>query len=342
MTSDIIQAKYELLEQIAARFAQEAETEAEMGNRIRQVISSLQQGGWVGIGADAFFDEMDSQVLPTHDRLIQALKESQKVTHQIITAIQEAEIEAANLFKYPEYLAIPLAASPPNATTTPDSGDHKSDDSTSRGTLREQRTDRRMDRNIRSDGRWRREEGGDGSGHFSNDWAGRSILERYLTGDGDWNIKNDPRWTKYMQNNPTLTNDLKNRAVKTAHMLHQTGKSSTSIDETFPMEIENGEGIVGYQYLHGTNANAGGFERKGIATITPNASGGSTVRMKMTYTWNDVIDPNPKYSTDRWKSTIAEIVTLGQADAYEIHIAWSETTVIQLDANGNPLSINNE
>lgn len=63
--------------------------------------------------------------------------------------------------------------------------------------------------------------------------------------------------------------------------------------------------------------------------------------MDMTYTWNDVIDPNPQYATDNWKSTVAEIITLGQAEAYEIHISWTERTVVHLDSNGNPTSIQN-
>lgn len=205
----------------------------------------------------------------------------------------------------------------------------------------DRREDRRIDRRIKSDERWNRNVESSDNGHFSNDWAGRSILERYLVGGGDWIIENDPRWTEYMQENPTMTEDLKDRALTTAETLFQSGQNYTNIDETFPMEIENGEGIVGYQYLHGTNANAGGFERGGKATMTPNESGGYTVQMEMTYTWNDVIDPNPKYLTDSWKSAIAEGITLGQADAYEMHITWSETTVVELDAKGNPISIYN-
>ncbi|MGH8910368.1 MAG: WXG100 family type VII secretion target, partial [Egibacteraceae bacterium] len=36
---------------------------------------------------------------------------------------------------------------------------------------------------------------------------------------------------------------------------------------TFQAEIENGEGIVGYQYLHGTNKDAGGFNTRGNASL---------------------------------------------------------------------------
>ena len=70
------------------------------------------------------------------------------------------------------------------------------------------------------------------------------------------------------------------------------------------MEIENGEGIIGYQYLHGTNANVGDFERDCTASIARTAEGSATVTLEMQYRWNDVIDPNPQYSTDRWKGQL--------------------------------------
>ena len=204
----------------------------------------------------------------------------------------------------------------------------------------DRRTDRRVDRRIESDRRWRRsdEKGGD---HWDYDWAGGAILERYLEGGDDWIINNDPRWTKYMQENQSLTQSLKIKSLETARLLFESGNSTISIDETFAMQMENGEGIVGYQYLHGTNEHAGGFERDGTATITQDADGNYTVTMKMEYTWNDIIDPNPQYHTDNWKNAVAEVITLGKADPYEIHIGWSETTIMKLDSYGNVLSINN-
>ena len=51
-----------------------------------------------------------------------------------------------------------------------------------------------------------------------------------------------------------------------------------------------------------------------------------------------MIDPNPQYSTDNWKSTIAEIVTFGQADPYDIHIGWEGSSKVIVDAQGNVVS----
>lgn len=205
----------------------------------------------------------------------------------------------------------------------------------------DRRTDRRVDRRIESDRRWHRSDGGDGNGHLSYDWAGGAILERYLTGGNDWYISNDERWTQYMQNNSTLTTDLFDRAQDTAKLMYAEGKSYIKIDESYSTSLENGEGIVGYQYLHGTNANVGGFQRVGDAALSSDDDGGYTVILKMTYTWNDIIDPNPEYGTDIIKSGFAELITLGKADPYSIHISWGETTVMKLDKNGNVISVAN-
>lgn len=118
-----------------------------------------------------------------------------------------------------------------------------------------------------------------------------------------------------------------------------SGQRNGSFDAKFAQSIENGEGIVGYQYLNGTNADAGGFEHSGGTYVTPRPDGTYEVRMDVSYDWNDVIDPNPQYSTDRWKSRLAEILTLGQADPYDIHIGWQEPTTVILDAQGNVVSM---
>lgn len=201
--------------------------------------------------------------------------------------------------------------------------------------------DERRGRRIRVDELTRRSDPGDG--HSSNDWAGRAILERYLRGGGDWVIDDDPNWSEYMMANERLRSDMADRAEELgqeALSQHQSRGSSTgTFDNTFAQAIENGEGIVGYQYLHGTNAEVGGFQHVGNTRVTPRGDGNYRVVIDSSYTWNDVIDPNPKYSTDRWKSRLAEIITLGQADAYDIRITWSAETELIVDPHGNMLSM---
>ncbi len=201
--------------------------------------------------------------------------------------------------------------------------------------------DERGGRRIRTDSLTRRDE--PGSDHLSNDWAGRAILERYLRGGGDWTIDGDADWTSYMEKNETLRLAMAERTQTAAqdalNRYVTTGQTQGSFDSTFSQAIENGEGIVGYQYLHGTNAEAGGFRHSGSTTVTPLDDGTYRVQLNSSYQWNDVIDPNPQYSTDRWKSRLAEVLTLGQADPYDIHIRWSEPVTVVLDAQGNLVSM---
>ena len=138
-----------------------------------------------------------------------------------------------------------------------------------------------------------------------------------------------------------MTTDLRGRAVDAAETLHDSGAPSTGFDDRGSANLGNGEGVVGYQYLHGSNANVGGFHCRGTAEIERRDDGTSTVTIETRYTWNDVIDPNPQYASDVWKSTVAEIGTLGMADPFDIHISWSETTVLELDASGAVTSMRN-
>jgi WXG100 family type VII secretion target len=99
MGADVIQANYDELEIIATRFGQCAESNAQMISRVRQGMERLKQGDWIGKGSEAFFKEMDGEVLPAIDRLTQALQQSQSVINQIIFIVQQAEEEAAEPFR---------------------------------------------------------------------------------------------------------------------------------------------------------------------------------------------------------------------------------------------------
>jgi RHS repeat-associated protein len=179
-------------------------------------------------------------------------------------------------------------------------------------------------------------EGGRGSGGswVDTDWAGRVILERYLVGEEDWVIDNDPDWSEYMKGNDTLRSDMQANAIDTAQTLQRSNQNNLAIDQSFSQAIENGESNVGYQYLHGTNANVGDFQIQGSAAINP-VNTGYRVDLDLTYTWNDVIDYNPQYSTDIFKNNIAGIISYGMADPYSIHITWDEKSSVYLDQNGD-------
>lgn len=65
MGADVIQANYEELENIATRFGQWAEANAELNSQLALRVQALQQRDWIGRGASAFFDEMTGEIFPT-------------------------------------------------------------------------------------------------------------------------------------------------------------------------------------------------------------------------------------------------------------------------------------
>lgn len=96
--ADIIQAKYEALEQVAARFERQAQASEQLRANVARSMDQL-QSGWLGLGSEAFFDEMERLVMPALGRLIQALNEANHVTKQITTVLKNADEDAASPFK---------------------------------------------------------------------------------------------------------------------------------------------------------------------------------------------------------------------------------------------------
>jgi WXG100 family type VII secretion target len=93
-----VQADYERLQQIAQRFIKQAEQTQHVTQRVKDEMGRLQQS-WEGKGADAFFREMNQVFLPAIVRLQKAFAQTAQTVTRIATTMQDAETEAANLFK---------------------------------------------------------------------------------------------------------------------------------------------------------------------------------------------------------------------------------------------------
>ncbi len=102
---DEIKADYDQLEQIASRFSNQAQVIEQLLGTLRCSMQNL-QGGWIGRGSDAFFGEMDDEVIPAILRLQDALQQGSEVTRMIINIMQQADQEASTLF----CRAVPLPA----------------------------------------------------------------------------------------------------------------------------------------------------------------------------------------------------------------------------------------
>ncbi len=99
MSADIVQAQYEQLEQLAARFATAAETQQALLQRVHQRVDVLRQGGWQGKGVAAFLQEMDGEVGPAVGRLIGATEQAAQTTQKIAAFIRSVDLDASQPFQ---------------------------------------------------------------------------------------------------------------------------------------------------------------------------------------------------------------------------------------------------
>ena len=124
-----VQVDYESLTKLAGKITQQYETLVVMHIQLRGYIRDLESGGWVGPGADAFYLEMNDFVLPSVNRLVQAVQSAESVTKRIMADFKDAEERAQSL--------ILDGTTASNSITSPNSKDHhtvvapsgKSDDS---------------------------------------------------------------------------------------------------------------------------------------------------------------------------------------------------------------------
>ena len=91
----LIQADYERLNEISARFGQQAEATQRTNEQIRQSADTLLNGNWEGRGSNAFHAEMIDEVYPALARFSASLDEARRVTQQLVVIVQTAEEEAA-------------------------------------------------------------------------------------------------------------------------------------------------------------------------------------------------------------------------------------------------------
>jgi len=98
MPGDIIRADYDELARIAQEFDLEGCQIDQLILRLQRCVDELEHGGWIGRGANAFYNEMHNDVFPGLHRLADALIASSDAVTRISDIIREAEEEAASLF----------------------------------------------------------------------------------------------------------------------------------------------------------------------------------------------------------------------------------------------------
>jgi WXG100 family type VII secretion target len=101
MAASTVRADYDQLSQVASAFRQNVAAAQRTLQNIKSSLDTLQGGDWIGVGATAFYQEMNNSVLPTWQRLISALDTAATSTAQISAIMKDAEDQAANVLKGP-------------------------------------------------------------------------------------------------------------------------------------------------------------------------------------------------------------------------------------------------
>lgn len=96
--ADLLEADYDVLEQVSRRFTQQGDEIQQTLQTIRSHMNQL-QNSWQGRGSEAFFAEMQDEVVPATERLRNALEEAGTVVKQISETLSQAEEDAGNSFR---------------------------------------------------------------------------------------------------------------------------------------------------------------------------------------------------------------------------------------------------
>jgi len=98
-----IEVNYDELSNIQKLFNTESQGIGQLYQETKRKVDALsgqgQSAGWIGRGSEAFFAEMQNNILPSMQRLTQALLEASSATGRISQIFRSSEEEAKSLFK---------------------------------------------------------------------------------------------------------------------------------------------------------------------------------------------------------------------------------------------------
>lgn len=100
MPARVIRADYQQLAQISKQFSRQSGQMQATLKRLQAQMQTLHGGDWIGRGATAFYQEMDSQVLPSLKRLTTDLQAASQSTLKMSRIMKDAENRSAALFRF--------------------------------------------------------------------------------------------------------------------------------------------------------------------------------------------------------------------------------------------------
>jgi WXG100 family type VII secretion target len=99
MPAQQVRADYDQLKDISSMFNNEAQACQNTNRSLKSLIEQLKGGDWIGRGADQFYKEMESEVMPAMGKLQKAMDEAGRITREIAQVMRQAEEETSGWFK---------------------------------------------------------------------------------------------------------------------------------------------------------------------------------------------------------------------------------------------------
>ncbi|MEK6574317.1 MAG: WXG100 family type VII secretion target [Chloroflexota bacterium] len=96
--ADVFRGDYDQLKEIASKFRENADAIGQADKNIKSKMEKLRGGDWYSVGANKFYQEMDSAIIPAMTKLNRALDEAGNVTNKIAQITKRAEDESKSCF----------------------------------------------------------------------------------------------------------------------------------------------------------------------------------------------------------------------------------------------------
>lgn len=98
--ADHVEVNYDELQAIANQMEARAGEVEQTLRRLHNQVDVLRGGGWIGQGATAFYQEMDGEVMPAVQRLVNALRQGRTTLQQVAQDFQNAEQESQGIWGF--------------------------------------------------------------------------------------------------------------------------------------------------------------------------------------------------------------------------------------------------
>lgn len=99
MPAPLIRGDFDKLQNIAKIFARNAQEMQKTTKQLKRTMGELESGGWVGQGANKFYKEMNSDIMPSMNRLARSMNSASRVTIRVLKTLKEVESIWMRIFR---------------------------------------------------------------------------------------------------------------------------------------------------------------------------------------------------------------------------------------------------